>query len=100
MFPDIISRNLTRDKTGRPEGGNTFEQFETILRTVIDVDKVHPTYTGAPDGKCLPPPFDVTLLQIMPWPIHQNMTAHDLRAIYETLSAIPCSVAGPAEPSN
>src|SRR5690348_6780361 len=26
-FPHIISRNLTPDKTGRPEGGNTFEQF-------------------------------------------------------------------------
>ncbi len=100
MFPDIISRNLTPDKTGRPEGGNTFEQFETILRTGIDVDKVHPTCTGAPDGKCLPPPFDGSLLQIMPWPIHQNMTDHDLRAIYEYLSAIPCLEGGPGEPAN
>src|ERR1700688_4336795 len=58
MFPDIISRNLTPEKTGRAEGGNTFAQFETIMRTGVDMDKVHPTCTGAPDGKCIPPPFD------------------------------------------
>src|SRR5215831_16803646 len=27
----------------------------------------------------LPPPFDGSLLQIMPWPTFQNMTDHDLR---------------------
>jgi hypothetical protein len=34
----------------------------------------------------------------MPWPIHQNMTDHDIRAIYEYLSAIPC-IEGPPAPS-
>ena len=54
------------------------------------MDNLHPTCTGAPDGNCLPPPFDGTRLQIMPWPIYHNMTDRDLRAIYEYLSAIPC----------
>ena len=99
-FPHIISRNLTPDKTGMPEGGNTFAQFEAIIRTGIDMDKVHPTCTGAPDGTCLPAPFDGSLLQIMPWPIYANMTDHDLRAIYEYLSAIPCVEGGPGEPAN
>jgi len=99
-FPHIISRNLTPDKTDRAEGGNTFEQFETIMRTGLDVEKVHPTCTGAPDGKCIPPPFDGSLLQIMPWPVHQNMTDHDLRAIYEYLSSIPCLEGGPGEPAD
>jgi hypothetical protein len=54
--------------------------------------------TGAPDGTCLPPPFDGDLLQIMPWPIYHNMTDRDLRAIYEYLSAIPC-ITGPSAPS-
>jgi hypothetical protein len=97
-FPHIISRNLTPDKTGMPEGGNTFAQFREIIRTGIDADKLHPTCTGAPNGNCLPPPFDGTLLQIMPWPIHRNMTEHDLRAIYEYLSAIPC-IEGPPAPN-
>jgi hypothetical protein len=100
VFPDIISRNLTPDKTGRAEGGNTFEQFETIMRTGIDTDNLHPTCSGPPDGKCIPPPFDGSLLQIMPWPIHKNMTDHDLRAIYEYLSAIPCLEGGPGEPAS
>src|SRR5882762_8548550 len=28
----IITRNLTPDKSGRPEGGNTFEKFVQIMR--------------------------------------------------------------------
>jgi hypothetical protein len=37
-------------------------------------------------------PFRSTpdLFQIMPWPIDKNMSDHDIRAIYEYLSAIPC----------
>ena len=97
-FPHIISRNLTPDKTGLPEGGHTFEEFREILRTGVDLDHLHPTCTSGPDGTCLPPPFDGNLLQIMPWPVHQNMTNHDIRAIYEYLRAIPC-IEGPPAPS-
>lgn len=97
-FPHIISRNLTPDKTGKPEGGHTFSEFVQIIRNGTDMDHLHPTCTGAPNGSCLPPPFDGDLLQIMPWPIYHNMTYHDLQAIYEYLSAIPC-VEGPPAPS-
>jgi hypothetical protein len=86
----IISRNLTPDKTGRPEGGHTFEEFVEIMRTGEDMDHVHPTCMGAPSATCVPFPFDGSRLQIMPWPIYHNMTDHDLRAIYEYLRAIPC----------
>ncbi len=86
----LYSRNLTPDKTGRPEGGHTFEEFLKIMRTGKDYDLVHPNCTGAPDGNCLLPPFNGDVLQVMPWPVHQNMTEEDLRAIYEYLSAIPC----------
>jgi hypothetical protein len=76
-FPHaIVSRNLTPDKTGRPEGGASFEEFQSILRTGVDPDHAHPEYG----------PF----LVIMPWPVYQDMTDRDLRAIYEYLSAIPC----------
>ncbi len=77
----IISRNLTPDKTGLPIGGDTFEEFRHTIRTGVDPDQLHPM---------LPPPFNGALLQIMPWPAYQHMTDHDLRAIYEYLSAIPC----------
>jgi hypothetical protein len=94
----IISRNLTPDKTGLPEGGHTFAEFVQIIRTGKDFDHLHPTCTGMPNSSCVPPPFDGDLLQIMPWPIYQHMTDHDLRAIYEYLSAIPC-IEGPPAPS-
>jgi hypothetical protein len=47
----------------------------------------------------MPPPFDGALLQIMPWPVLQNMTVGDLSAIYEYLNAIPCLEGGPGQPA-
>jgi hypothetical protein len=92
----IISRNLTPDYTGRAAGGRTLLEFKQIMKYGTDYDSatgvtnpVHPNCpTDAPN--CLPYPFDGTLLQIMPWPTFQNMSDHDLEAIYEYLSAIPC----------
>jgi hypothetical protein len=98
-FPHIISRNLTPDSSGLPEGGNTLAQFVQIMRTGVDTDHMHPTCTGAPDGKCIPPPFNGSLLQVMPWPTFQNMTDDDLLAIYTYLSTIPCLEGGPGEPA-
>jgi len=95
--PDIISRNLTPDKTGMPEGGRPFSEFLQIIRTGVDLDHLHPTCSATVTTNCLPPPFDGDLLQIMPWPIYHNMTEHDLRAIYEYLSSIPC-IPGPPAP--
>ena len=99
-FPHIISRNLTPDSSGLPEGGNSLQTFVQIMRTGIDTDKVHPTCTGAPDGTCIPAPFNGALLQIMPWPAFSNFTDHDLLAIYTYLTAIPCVEGGPGEPAN
>lgn len=95
--PEIVSRNLTPDRTGRPEGGRSFAEFRLIMRTGVDLDHVHPNCPAGVTMNCFPvhQPFNGDLLQIMPWPIYQSMTDHDLRAIYEFLSAIPC-IAGPA----
>src|SRR5712692_4405215 len=41
-FPHIISRNLTPDKNGLPEGGRTFSEFVQIIRTGVDMDHLHP----------------------------------------------------------
>ncbi len=95
----IISRNLTPDKSGRPEGGHSFDEFLQIMRTGVDLDHLHPTCpAGTINTNCVPAPFDGSLLQVMPWFAHQGMTDHDLRAIYEYLSAIPC-IEGPPAPS-
>ncbi len=97
--PDIISRNLTPDKTGRPEGGHTFDEFRIIMRTGKDYDHLHPNCSASITTNCLTPPFDGALLQIMPWPDFKSMTDHDLWAIYQYLSAVPC-IEGPVDPSN
>jgi len=89
-LPHLFTRNLTPDKTGLPEGGHTFAEFVQIMRSGTDFDHLHPTCTGAPNGTCIVAPFDGALLQVMPWPFYAQMTDHDLRAIYEYLSAIPC----------
>lgn len=99
-FPHIVSRNLTPDSTGLPVGGDSLEKFMQLIRTGMDPDKVHPTCSGPPNGKCLPAPFNGDLLQIMPWPAFQDMTDDDLKAIYTYLSAIPCLEGGPGEPAN
>jgi hypothetical protein len=94
----IVSRNLTPDKTGMPEGGHTLAQFTQIIRTGIDLDVgTHPTcpVAGPLNSGCVPFPLDGTKLQIMPWALLQNMTDRQLEAIYDYLSAVPC-IAGPA----
>ena len=97
----IISRNLTPDASGLPEGGNSFDQFVTIMRTGVDPDHRHPPCSGAPNANCLPAPFDGNLLQIMPGPNFKDYSEHDLRAIYEYLGAVPCIQGNDAyEPAN
>jgi hypothetical protein len=91
----IISRNLTPDKNGRPEGGRTLEQFKQILRNGTDFDNIHPTCLSDTDpnialGICVPPPVDGSKLRVMPWPLLHNMTDHQIEAIYAYLSVIPC----------
>jgi hypothetical protein len=93
--PVIIARNLTPDRNGRPEGGHTLSEFKEILRTGKDFDNIHPTCQSDTDpnialGVCIPPPVDGSKLQVMPWPVFHNMTDHQIEAIYEYLSAIPC----------
>jgi hypothetical protein len=91
--PHLYSRNLTPDKTGLPAGGHTYQEFVEIMRHGTDLDHVHPNCpaAGIPAANCFQPPFNGDLLQVMPWPLFRNMTDHELRAIYEYLSAIPCN---------
>jgi hypothetical protein len=94
LGPVIVSRNLTPNKYGLPEGGKTLSQFMQVMRTGVDQDHIHPTCkTPLPQPSppfCIPPPVDGSRLQVMPWPDFQDMSDHDIEAIYEYLSAIPC----------
>jgi hypothetical protein len=82
-FGPFTSRNLT-DVTDE----HSFEEFLQMIRHGRDFDNAHPQISP--------------LLQVMPWPVYQDLTTRDLRAIYEYLSAIPdaapCAVVGPQAP--
>jgi len=94
LGPGIVSRNLTPDKNGLPEGGRTLAQFMQILRTGVDLDHIHPSCTASSPAptpaNCIPPPVNGSVLQVMPWADFQDMTDHDIEAIYQYLSVIPC----------
>jgi hypothetical protein len=71
------------------------KEFTYILRNGVDFDHIHPTCQSDTDsnialGVRVPPPVDGSKLQVMPWPVFHNMTDHQIEAIYEYLSAIPC----------
>lgn len=73
-FGPFISRNLTPEH-GLP-AGRTYKEFKEILRKGTDFDN---------PGQ---------LLQVMPWPGYQEMSDHDIRAMYEYLRAIPPATPG------
>lgn len=78
-FGPFISRNLTPNASGKP-ANLTLEQFLFVLDTGTDV-KGRPPFVPSQAND---------LLQVMPWPVHRNMTRNDKEAIYEYLRAIPC----------
>lgn len=81
-FGPFVSRNLTPDENGLP-AGLTRDQFFQVMRTGVDLKKIPPHV----------PSEENDLLQVMPWPVYQDLTETDLAAIYEYLRAIP-----PAQP--
>ncbi len=71
--PDIISRNLTPDHTGLPEGGHSLSEFLIIMRTGHNYDtEIHPNCSSTVTDNCyFATPgneIDGSLLQVMPWP--------------------------------
>jgi hypothetical protein len=88
--PLIISRNLTPDYTGLPEGGHTLQQFLTIIQTGHDYDNLHPNCSTKVTTNCYYAPTNGAVLQVMPWAVFANMTEYQLTAIWTYLSAIPC----------
>lgn len=91
LGPNIITRNLTPDFTGNPEGGHDLYSFMTIMRTGHDYDKLHPNCGGRVTDNCYYAPVNGAVLQITPWPKFRNMTDYQLTAIWTYLSTVPCN---------
>jgi hypothetical protein len=70
MKTQVVSANITRDKTGKP-AGLTLAEFLNVIHTGQDPDV---------PGR---------LLKVMPWPLYHWKTDLELTAIYEYLRAIP-----------
>jgi len=92
----IYARNLTPGcdsapcNNPLPEGGHTFPEFLTIMRTGHDSDNAHPACPASGVVGCVAPPNAANLLQVMPWPQYGNMSDDDLLAVWTYLGAIPC----------
>jgi hypothetical protein len=103
-FGPFISRNLTPDYRGLPEGGHSLSDFLNIIQNGVDLDGIHPTCGAVPTAGCVPAPLDGSKLQVMPWAVFRNMTIRQLTAIWTYLSAIPCidntTLPGPANAPN
>jgi hypothetical protein len=74
-FGPITSPNLTPDPQSALTEAQRYADFLKIMRTGID-------------------PATGKYLQVMPWPVYQDMTDRDLQAVFEYLQAIP-----PAKPA-
>lgn len=91
LGPNIISRNLTPDHTGNPEGGNDLETFLKIMKSGHDFDKLHLNCSAEVTDNCYSAPVNGAVLQVMPWPLYRHMTDRQLTAIWTYLSTIPCN---------
>ena len=78
LGPNIITRNLTPDHTGNPEGGNDLNTFMKIMRTGHDFDSLHLNCGGDVTDNCYQFPVNGAVLQVMPWPLYSHMTDRQL----------------------
>jgi hypothetical protein len=83
-FGPFTSRNITPDSTGQVLGG--LENFKRAMKTGEDAKKLHPEISP--------------LLQVMPWPVYQDLADRDIDAIYAYLTTIPCIEGGQGQPAN
>ena len=84
VFGPFTSRNITPSFAGPTTG--SLANFKMTLKTGVDLRKLHTPISP--------------LLQVMPWPVHQDLTDPDIEAIFAFLSAIPCVEGGPEEKPN
>jgi hypothetical protein len=104
-FGSVDSKNLTPDLNQNvssyapyavvyAEGGLDWITYWAVLHNGVDVDALFSQCgSGAPAGPngCANAPTNAALLQVMPWPTIRQLTDNDLNAVWQYLSAIPCT---------
>jgi hypothetical protein len=101
------SKNLTPNPNGNvanpttktpyyAEGGMDWKLYWGVLHNGVDIDQLVKACSGSVDvgtgpAGCIDPPANPYVLQVMPWPTIRQVTDNDLNAIWQYLSAIPCT---------
>jgi len=104
-FGSVDSKNLTPTVNASPtsyapylavyaEGGIDWITYWAVLHNGVDIDQLFSQCgSSAPPGPngCAKAPTNAALLQVMPWPTVRQLTDGDLNAVWQYLSAIPCT---------
>ncbi len=104
-FGSVDSKNLTPTVNASPtsyapylavyaEGGIDWITYWAVLHNGVDIDQLFSQCgSGGPPGPngCAKSPTNAALLQVMPWPTVRQLTDSDLNAVWQYLSAIPCT---------
>ncbi len=113
-FGAVYSKNLTPATNQGPspyapysvpyaEGGLDWITYWAVLHNGVDVDQLFTQYDAAtgtcpntsagtpPPNGCAKAPTNAALLQVMPWSQVRQLTDNDLNAVWQYLSAIPCT---------
>jgi hypothetical protein len=98
------SKNLTpapvQTSTGSTryyaEGGMEWKTYWGVLHNGVDIDQLVKACSGVVDvgtgpAGCVDLPANPYVLQVMPWPTIRQLTDNDLNAVWQYLSAIPCT---------
>ena len=77
-------------------GGIDWPTFWGVLHNGTDIDKILLSANGVQPGPhYVRRPANDALLQVMPWPAVRHLTDSDLNAVWQYLSAIPCTSNNP-----
>ena len=98
--PSASVTNPTSKTPYYAAGGNDWPTFWGILHNGTDIDKILLPTTGVQPGPITATTANDTLLQVMPWPAVRHLTDSDLNAVWQYLSAIPCTSNHPKSSTN
>jgi len=103
-FGAVDSKNLTPSPNGNvatptsstpyyAEGGIDWITYWGVLHNGVDIDQLLTQCSSGTKGPagCVEAPANAYVLQVMPWPAIRLLTDNDLNAVWQYLSAIPCT---------
>jgi hypothetical protein len=103
-FGAVRSKNLTPSPNGNVAtptdstpyyagGGIDWITYWGVLHNGVDIDQLLTQCSSGTTGPagCVDAPSNAYVLQVMPWPAIRLLTDSDLNAVWQYLSAVPCT---------